>query len=133
MLRPLTRWAPVPTLGAVKADNDASLVYVAVRREFWLNDRWAIIPSFGTGACEEGRGIDPGQSLEFRSGLETARRFDNDVRIGVAVFHVSNGGLSKRNPGAEAVVLSLSVPLRRADRPHRVTMDGQGPDIGTSP
>ncbi len=114
MLRPLTRWAPVPTLGAVKADNDASLVYVAVRREFWLNDRWAIIPSFGTGACEEGRGIDPGQSLEFRSGLETARRFDNDVRIGVAVFHVSTGGLSTRNPGAgqEITGLAAAVQLR---------------------
>ncbi|MGB5102905.1 MAG: acyloxyacyl hydrolase [Steroidobacteraceae bacterium] len=103
--------ALMPSFGAVVAEDDSSFVYVAIRREFWLNYRWGLVPSFGVGAYQGGSELDLGHSLEFRSGLEVTRRFNNDFCLGLAIFHVSNGGLSERNPGTESVVLSVYVPM----------------------
>lgn len=55
----------------------------------WLNDRWVLIPSFGAGLFKKGDGLDLGSRLEFRSGIEIARRFHGEYRIGVALFHLS--------------------------------------------
>ena len=32
-------------------------------------------------------------------------------RLGVAISHMSNAGLTKRNPGAQSLLLMYSVPL----------------------
>ncbi|MFU8896920.1 MAG: acyloxyacyl hydrolase [Gammaproteobacteria bacterium] len=110
--RPLGRWQLIPAIGAAVAQNDASFVYVDLRHDFWLGARWALIPSFGVGLFNDGDGLELGQTVEFRSGIELAYRFHEQWRVGLALFHLSNGGLSDTNPGTEAVVLSLSIPLR---------------------
>ena len=35
----------------------------------------------------------------------------NKVRLGIGLFHLSNGGLSEQNPGTEPTFLSLSLPF----------------------
>lgn len=111
-MRPRTRWALIPMVGAVEGDDDSRFFYGGVRREFWFRPRWALTPSFGVGYFQDGGELDLGNTLEFRSGLDLGYRFRGDVRLSVAVFHVSNGGLSEKNPGTESVVLSVSIPIR---------------------
>lgn len=70
-----------------------------------------ITPSFGAGAFIDGGGKDMGYLLEFRTGLEGAWQFDNGLRIGAAVSHISNAEIGDENPGAEIVSLYLHIPI----------------------
>lgn len=109
--RPVTKWALVPAFGATFHENDAYYVYVELRREFALGDRWLFTPSLAAGGLKEGKELDLGHDLEFRSGVELARRFDNDWRLGMALFHLSNGGIGDDNPGTEVLAMTLSIPV----------------------
>ena len=59
-----------------------------------------------------GSGHHLGSWREFRTGAEFAWRFADMSRLGVAVHHTSNAGLTKRNPGEQSILLMYSVPLR---------------------
>jgi hypothetical protein len=111
--RSYTRWKIIPAVGLAVSESGASFVYTDLRHDFWLSDRWALIPSFGVGVFDDGENIHLGNEIEFRSGLEAAYRFHGDYRVGLAFFHLSNGGLSEQNPGTEVLVVSLCIPLRR--------------------
>lgn len=106
-----SKWSIIPALGYARASNGASYLYSDLRLDIWLNNRWLLIPSFGLGAFDDSDEIQLGNKLEFRSGVELAYRFYKQYRIGLAVFHLSNGGLSDQNPGTEALVVSLCIPL----------------------
>lgn len=108
---PKTKWKLTPAIGAASAKNGAHFVYADLRYDFWLNDDWLLIPSFGAGSFDNGRDIDLGQKLQFRSGIEVAYRFYRDYRFGLALFHLSNAGLSDTNPGTEALVFALCIPV----------------------
>jgi hypothetical protein len=114
--RSFSRWKLIPAIGAAFADDGASFIYTDLRHDFWLDDRWVLIPSFGVGVFDDGDELDLGHTIEFRSGLEVAYRFRAEYRIGVALFHLSNGGISDQNPGTEVLVLSLCIPLHHRDR-----------------
>lgn len=101
----------IPAIGAAGAQNGARFFYSDLRHDFYLNRHWLIIPSFGAGIFRDGKDLKLGDTLEFRSGLEFAYRFDKGYRAGVAIFHLSNGGLSSSNPGTEALVFSFSIPI----------------------
>lgn len=101
----------IPTLVGIWSDREAYLVSAELRRNFWLTDHFLITPSFGGGYLNDDDKLDTGGDLEFRSGLEIAYRMDNDFRFGLAITHVSNGGVSTTNPGSEAVVFSIALPL----------------------
>lgn len=109
--RSFSRWRLVPAIGYAIAFSGANFLYGDLRRDFWLGDCWAVSPSFGIGSFEDGGRIELGQRLEFRSGLELVYRFRGRYRIGAAIVHLSNGGLSERNPGTEALLLGLSAPV----------------------
>jgi len=70
-----------------------------------------LIPGFGAGVFDDSADIELGNTLEFRSGIELAYQFRNKVRMGVALFHLSNGGIGGDNPGTEALVFSVSIPF----------------------
>lgn len=108
-----TKWQLVPAIGVSATESGASYAYTDVRLDLWLSNRWLMIPSFGLGWFQESDELPLGHDLQFRSGLEIAYRFENDFRVGVALFHLSNGGISDQNPGTESLVFSLCVPLRR--------------------
>ena len=107
----LTRYRLVPSIGLVVGADYANFIYAELRRDFRFSGQWLLTPSFGGGRFNTRPRFNLGQMLEFRSGLEISRQFNQGYRLGVAVFHLSNGGLSDENPGTEAVVLSFSVPL----------------------
>ena len=109
--KPLTRYAIRPAAGVVSAENDASYLFLGLRRDFYVSEQWLFTGSFDAGYFEERDELNLGLELEFRSGLEVAYQFGNRYRIGVALYHLSNGGFGSRNPGTESIVLSLTAPI----------------------
>lgn len=101
----------IPAIGAAAANNGARFFYTDLRHDFYLNDNWLLIPSFGAGIFNDSEEIELGNSFEFRSGLELAYQFQNMMRVGIAIFHLSNGGISSQNPGTEALVFSVCIPV----------------------
>ena len=103
----------IPAIGAATSSNGAKFIYSDLRHDFYLNDRWILIPSFGVGSFDDSEEIQLGNELEFRSGIEIAYQFRNKVRAGVALFHLSNGGISSQNPGTESLVFSVCIPIKK--------------------
>ena len=68
-------------------------------------------PSARPVAPEPGTGINLGAHTEFREGAEFDYRFDNMNRVGVGMYHMSNAGIGKQNPGVELVMVVLTMPL----------------------
>lgn len=108
---PQTRYRLVPSIGVAAGTDHANFIYAELRRDFRLSEHWLLTPSFGFGRFNNRRRFYLGQLLEFRSGLEISRHFNQGYRLGVAIFHLSNGGLSDENPGTETAALSFSIPL----------------------
>ena len=107
----LTKYELIPTIGVVTGTHHAKYLYTEVRHNFYITPQWIITPSFGTGAFNNTNSLDLGNSVEFRSGLEFAYKFNNNYRAGIGVYHLSNAGISSTNPGTESVVLSISIPI----------------------
>lgn len=110
--RPLTTWRLAPGAGFAVGPDGIAFMYVDLRRDFALGERWCVTPSLSTGWFINGDVIGPRDHLEFQSGIQFARRFDNGLRLGLAGLHISNGGLEHPNNGTEAVLLTLQVPLQ---------------------
>jgi hypothetical protein len=52
----------------------------------------------------------------MRSGLEAGWRFGGGVRLGLEIYHVSNGSTTDYNPGESSLVLTVALPLSRTVR-----------------
>jgi hypothetical protein len=107
------RWKLAPGFGVSGAENGARFYYVDLRRDFEAGNRWLVTPSFGLGSFDDSDVLDLGNELEFRSGIEIACRFRHGLRLGLALFHLSNGHLGRRNPGTEELAVSLHIPVGR--------------------
>lgn len=79
-----------------------------------LGDKWVLSPSFGGGYYNASAGLDLGFDAEFRTGIEVARRLNNQHRLGLAFAHLSNGSLGDKNPGTETIGIAYSIPLGTA-------------------
>src|SRR5690606_11434230 len=80
---PYTDWKLIPALGFIWAESGANMTYAAVRRDFWLSDRWSLTPTTGLGVFQESEELKLGHELEFRSGIELAYNFGNHYRLGL--------------------------------------------------
>jgi hypothetical protein len=74
--------------------------------------RFVLRGSFAPGVYAQSSGRDLGHVVEFRSGLEAALCFDSGLRVGAEIYHLSNGRLAEHNPGANSLVLTVTMPLR---------------------
>lgn len=68
-----------------------------------------MVPSFGSGFYYAGGGKDLGYPVENRSSLEIGTVFPNHSRLGVQFYHLSNGSISRKNPGTECLILMYSI------------------------
>jgi lipid A 3-O-deacylase len=84
---------------------------VETRKDFSLGERWTFTLSSGPGYFRPGGGLDLGHRLEFLTAGELSYRLDGGGRIGLVGAHLSNAGISRRNPGVETIALAYSVPL----------------------
>jgi len=100
-----------PLLGAEVTTDGALFGYGGLGLDINLGPHWVLTPNAAVGAFDRGSGLKLGSVVEFRTGAELDYRFANDQRLGVAFHHISNGGLSKRNPGEEEMSLMYSLPI----------------------
>ena len=77
-----------------------------------LYNKILFCPGFALGYWHHGNGRDLGYPLEFRSGVEVGWQFENQSRIGIHFYHISNAGLGKRNPGSESFVFFYAIPIK---------------------
>jgi lipid A 3-O-deacylase len=105
-------WAIKPILGVMGTTDGSVYGYGGIGWDLYFGRRIVATPSFAVGGYHDGNGKDLGSVIEFRSALELAYRFDNDMRLGLMFYHLSNAGIDDNNPGTEVLSLGLSVPLR---------------------
>lgn len=102
----------IPVLGAMAGSRSVLYLYGGFRLDLPLGSRWLVSPGWATGLYYRGYGMDLGNALEFRSHIELAYLLNKDARVGLCLYHLSNAGISDRNPGSESVVLTYSSRLR---------------------
>ncbi len=76
-----------------------------------IYERFYLTGTFGAGGYSDGDGKDLGHTIEFRSQAEATYRFENGMRLGVAISHLSNAGLDDRNPGVNILSAMYILPL----------------------
>ena len=101
-----------PQVGMFFTTAAGFYAYLGIMADIFLGNSFAISPSFAAGVNHEGEGKELGGSLEFRSAIELAYRFEDRSRLGIQVGHLSNAGIYAENPGTEFAILNYSVPTR---------------------
>jgi hypothetical protein len=104
-------WILQPLVGILTTTDRTFFGYAGVRIELPLGDHVVLIGDTAAGYWHHGRGLDLGNPLEFKSGVEFAYRFAGQSRLGIAFDHISNAGIAKLNPGVESLLLVYSYPL----------------------
>ena len=105
-------WIVAPFVGAFGTAKGAFYGYGGIGFDVNVSGRFVLTPSAAVGYFTRGTGIDLGAHCEFRTGAEFAYRFENLSRLGVGMYHISNAGIGKHDPGAEFVTLVLTMPFR---------------------
>jgi lipid A 3-O-deacylase len=104
-------WIVAPFVGVMGTGKGAFYGYGGFGFDINFFDKWVVTPTATVGYFSHGTGIDLGAHCEFRTGAEFDYRFDNLTRIGVGLYHLSNAGIGKQNPGVELATFVLTVPL----------------------
>ena len=103
----------VPTAGLMVRARGSLYVYGGFRADVPLDERWTFSPGWAAGLFHRSPDFDLGGPLEFRTSLELAYRLSSGSRVGLCLYHLSNGGLFTRNPGSESLVVTYSAGLWR--------------------
>jgi len=74
-------------------------------------DRFVVTPLAAVGAYRRGDGPNLGGPLEFRLSINAAYELDDKSRIGLQIAHISNGGIYRRNPDDNEVLVTYGIPL----------------------
>jgi lipid A 3-O-deacylase len=90
----------------------AFFVGAGVGVELYVTDHLVFSPHFSPGLYYGGKGKNLGCPLEFRSGVDLAYEFNNEMRLGTQFWHISNASIGCRNPGANAWTLYIGIPLK---------------------
>ena len=97
-------------LGGITGNNDGDAwIYGGARYDVGLLEPWTLTPGFAVTVYEKGDGKELGQTLEFRSSIELARRVSDRLRVGLVFYHLSNANLAETNPGANSVVINFAI------------------------
>lgn len=100
-----------PLAGYMTSADEAHYVYGGVVSDFYLTDSIIFSLQSGIGYYEQGDGKDLGHEIEFKSAAEIAWQFSNRSRLGLQLYHLSNAGIDKKNPGTEILGISYTIPL----------------------
>jgi hypothetical protein len=106
-----TAWPGVGLTAATDLSVDGRYVGAGVLFYTPLNQPFSTSLSFAPGYWSNHQEINLGSQLEFRSSAAVFWRLRRGYRAGLTFSHYSNGGLARRNPGGEALRLSLGIPF----------------------
>ena len=98
-----------PLAGALGTSKGSLYLFLGFLVDLKLTSRFFFTPSFSPGVYFKGKGKDLGSPMEFRSSAELSFRRDKGDRIGLQFCHLSNGGFSNKNPGAECLVVFYGI------------------------
>ncbi len=101
-----------PFAGIFGTTDGSVYGYGGLLVDLFLGEHIVLTPSAAVGGYHDGGGKDLGGVPEFRTGAELAYRFDDQSRIGVSFYHISNAGLGSDNPGTEYLSFTYSIPVR---------------------
>ncbi|HEX3860918.1 MAG TPA: acyloxyacyl hydrolase [Stellaceae bacterium] len=104
-------WVISPFVGASVTTDGAFYGYGGFGFDINFTPSIVLTPNAAAGYFERGTGTRLGSWMEFRTGAELAYRFPDSTRLGLAVNHTSNAGLTKRNPGEQSILLMYSLPM----------------------
>ena len=104
-------WILAPFVGVLGTGQGAFYGYGGFGFDVNFTERFVVTPSTAVGYFTRGAGIDLGAHTEFRSGAEFAYRFENLSRVAIGLYHISNAGIGKRDPGAEFATFVLTMPF----------------------
>jgi hypothetical protein len=107
------RWSLEPGFGAAVGPDGMAFLYLDLLRDFRLGEHWFLTPSLAAGYFTNGDAIGVNEHLEFQSAIALSRVLNGGLRVGLAVHHVSNGGLASPNNGTESLVVFVRYPLGR--------------------
>ena len=101
-----------PMVGGMTTTRGAVYGYAGFAVDLHLGEHFVLTGSEAIGAYGRGNDANLGVAVpEFRSAIEAAYRFDDGSRLGVLFHHISNAGVSSRNPGAETLMLTYAYPV----------------------
>ncbi|MTJ81339.1 MAG: acyloxyacyl hydrolase [Telmatospirillum sp.] len=107
-----TWWILRPQVGMVAVTDGDYYGYVGAVAEVALTDHVILSPNVSIGGYG-GHGFRLGSHIEFRSGGDLFWRFADASRLGLGMYHISNAGITRRNPGSESLILQYALPLGR--------------------
>ena len=100
-----------PLIGITFTSSGAFYGMAGFYSDIFLGDKIIFTPGFAAGYFNKGMGHDLAYNLEFRTHLEISYTLQNNSRIGISFYHISNGNLGKSNPGAECFSFIYSLPI----------------------
>ncbi len=104
-------WIVAPFVGVLGTGQGAFYGYGGIGFDINIGQRFVVTPNTAVGYFTRGSGINLDANCEFRSGAEFAYRFENLSRVGVGLYHISNAGIGKHDPGAEFATFVLTMPF----------------------
>jgi len=104
-------WIISPMAGLDVTTKGGTYLYGGFGFDINFTPNWVLTPNGAVGWYQHGSGTILGSWFEFRTGAELDYKFDDQSRLGIAVHHISNAGLTKVNPGEQSVLLVYQLPL----------------------
>ncbi len=113
---PLDLWIFQPMVGLMHTTNGATNVFAGISTDVIFFDRVVFTPGAAVSGYSRGSAKDLGDGFEFRVSGEFSYRFDDNSRLGLLVYHLSNADLGRINPGEESIGLIYSLPTAKIGR-----------------
>lgn len=108
-------WKLKPFVGGGATTDSSYYGYGGIRLDSYWGPRIVVTPSFAVVGYSQGGGKNLGiPPVLGRFGIDFQYAVSNDVRVGVALHHMSNGKVlgQTNNPGTELIGLTVSIASR---------------------
>ncbi len=104
-------WTVNPFGGIMTNTGGAVNLFAGFFKDIYLNSFLILTPSFAPGIYYKHNSKDLHFLLEFRSQIEIAVKFENNIKVGVGFSHTSNASLGNLNPGVESLAMIFYFPI----------------------
>jgi hypothetical protein len=101
-----------PLAGGMVSSHKQLYGFGGLDFDFLMWKHLVVTESEAVGLFDSGNAKPLGSVIEFRSQLESGWRFDNDMRLTAFIGHISNAGITHRNPGEEIAGGYVHIPVK---------------------